>query len=341
MNTIKVRAIIFRAFFIPLLAACVFPMSGPNAAMAADSIPIGKITPDSSKMWSPGKLAVDSQGSIYVVDSYKNCVRQFDGKGNYAGQIRVKRPSAVAASSGKVYVGSHQDYSAAIYKSGEITGYLGAGKNEFLSISDISIDESTGEVYVADAKAGVIKVYYGSGVPKTVFSGLRLPTAVSAAGAGVYVLDAPVIPCAAPAGTDSSIQSPQANSECTGLRIALLDKNGSIVKSITESGAENMIRPIAIAVDTLENIYVADASRKAILAYDRLGAFIGAMTSSLDDLRIPASLASHDGSLFVSASETHSIVKIGLSGKNQEGSSGSLEFKSKTGATASPAALGY
>jgi sugar lactone lactonase YvrE len=337
METKKITARLMRAFLFPVLGSC-FLISAINAAHASDSIIIGRITDPS--LWSPGKLAVNRHGSVFVVDSYKNCIRQYDAKGSYEGQIPVNRPSAVASSpDGKLYIGSHQDYSVAIYKQGKITGYFGAGKNEFLSIADIAVDETTGDVYVADTKAHLIKRYYSSGTPKETLSGFHLPAAVFVSGTGVYVLDAPIIPCPE---TGAAAASGEGQPQCMGIRIAILDKKGGPQRSINESGSDYMTRPTDIAVDAFENVYVGDASQKAVLVYDRLGSFIGTITSALDDLHFPVSLViSRYGNLYVSSSETHSITEIGLTDTLPSGQKGVLAFKSKTGAAISPASLGY
>jgi len=259
-------------------------------------------------------------------------------------QTAVKRPSAIAATfDGKLYIGSHQDYSVAIFKGGELTGYLGSGKNEFLSVVDIAVDDSTGDVYVADTKKQELKVYYASGAPKGTISGLHHPSAISVTQTNLYVLDAPAVPCSDTVVPGGSISQSSGNTgECIGSRIAILDKKGVVIKSIGGADGDQMNKPADIAVDKLGNVYVADVSRKAVLVFDRVGAYTGAMTSVVDELRFPIGLAiAPNGNLFVSSSETHSILEIGLSGAVSAGPGGTLEFKSTTGAAISLSALGY
>jgi DNA-binding beta-propeller fold protein YncE len=103
-----------------------------------------------------------------------------------------------------------------------------------------------------------------------------------------------------------------------------------------------MTRPTGIAVDRLGNIFVADASRKSVLVYNGAGTFIGEITSPSNDINTAVSLVlSPDNRLYVSSSETHSIIEIGLAGMVSSGLQGSLDFKSKTGDRLTPAALGY
>ncbi len=342
MNRAKTRG--SRFYFLPGIAACFFLIASVNMAMAADQIPVKKMTAEASRLWSPGKLAVDRHGSLYIVDGYRNCVRQFDSAGNYTGQIAVKSPSAVAvAPDGNVYIGSHGQYAVSIYKNGEIIGHLGSRKNEFLSIAGIAVDESTGDVYVVDTKANKVKVYYPSGIPKrTLAAAIHLPAAVFVTEANVYVLDAQDVPCAeTPAAGGATGHAGMPKGACTAARIAVLDKKGQLERSITGSDENLLNRPLDIVVDRFDNVYVADSFRKAILAFDRQGAFVGAMTSDLDELRFPVGLAvSPDGNILVSSSDTHSILEIGLCGI-QRGSNSSVAFKSTTGASVPLSAIGY
>jgi len=346
MKTSAARERVLFRTILSLSVLSFFLATGLYPVNAADMVNIGKITPDPSRLWSPGRLAVGNDGTIYVVDSYKNRVQKFDGKGTPLGPIPVSRPSAIAASpNGNVYIGSNDAYAVAIYKRGERTGYLGAGKNEFGSISDIAVDKSTDDIYVVDLKKHVVKIYDASGSAKGMRDGFTAPAAVAVTDTAVVVLDAPAVPCPTTIMVKGEvIPCPECTGPCSGSRISVLDKAGNLMQSITESDAkkDNMVRPVALAADTQGNIYVADALRKNILVYNLQCKFIGELVSAQDDLHGPVSLAlSRDNSLYVSSSETRSIVEIGLAGRLNAASTGSLKFQSKQGAGISLGALGY
>jgi len=317
--------------FCGLLA--VFCMFVAPAVHAVVSVPVGKIPADTSLLWSPGRMALDNESALYVVDSYKNRVQKFDSAGNYSGTIEIARPSAVAvAPDGTIYIGSHRDFSVAVYQNGKCTGYLGTGGNEFSSIRDLAVDAITGDIYVVDNVKNEVKVYYSSGVPKGRLSGFNLPAGVAVTADGVYVLDAPVI---APHG---------GSGQGTGSRISLFNKSGMFQRSIDEYNGDGgqMARPTGIAVDRFGNIYVSDAARRSVLVYGGTGAYIGALVSATNDLNTAVSLAlTRDDRLYVSSSETHSIVEIGLGRTIYSGTAVSLDFKSNTGDGLTPAALGY
>lgn len=346
MKTSAARERVFFRTILSLSVLSFFLATGQYPANAADTVNVGKITPDPSRLWSPGKLAVDNDGTIYVVDGYKNRVQKFDGKGTPLGSIRVSRPSAIAAlPDGNVYIGSNDGYAVAIYKRGEIVGYLGVGKNEFKSISDIAVDKSTGDVYVVDIKENVVKIYGPKGEAKGKREGFTAPAAAAVTDTEVIVLDSPVVPCPTTIMVKGNvIPCPECTGPCSGSRISVLDKAGNLIRSTTESDAkkDNMVRPVALAADTRGNIFVADALRKNILVYDLQCKFIGELVSAQDDLHEPVSLTlSRDNSLYVSSSETRSIMEVGLAGRLNAAPSGSLKFQSKQGVGVSLGALGY
>jgi len=341
------RSVLEKICFCSLVAVLTcFTASALNQAIAADIITVGKLTPDASRLWSPGRLTVDQDGVLYVVDAYKNRVQKFDSKGVSQGSIRVSRPSAVAASAdGNVFIGSHDGYSVAIYKQGEIAGYLGAGRNEFLSISDIAVDKSEGDIYVVDTKANAVKIYTATGSVKGKMGGFTAPAAVAVTAGEVIVLDGPAVPCSTTIMVKGNpVTCAECTGRCSGSRITALDKTGTPVRSITEASTndDNMQRPVDLTVDGFGNIYVADSYRKVILVYDRLLTFVGALASGRNDFHEPVSLTlSHDNSLYVSSSETRSIIEIGLAGMLHTAPTGSLTFQTKSGAAITPGVLGY
>ena len=298
-------------------------------AAASDQVAAGKIPTEISHLWSPGKIAVDANMAVYVVDSYKGRVQTFDSKGMYLGTIPVALPSAVAAGAdGRLYVGSHQDYSVAIYRNGQRTGFLGDGSNEFTSIRDIAVDPATGDVYVVDTGKNAVKIYYESGRPRGSISGFNIPIGVAIAGDEIYVLDAPLV-------RSSASQGPS-----TGTRVSVFSRSWTFLRSIEDGG--QMVRPAGIAADRIGNIFIADASKKSVLVYNQLGKYTGQFVNSEGDLNTPVALTiSPDGRIYVSSSETHRVIEIGLAGTVFSETKASIVFKSNTGTMLAPEALGY
>lgn len=312
------------------IAFSFFMLSGFTPASALTA---GKIPAETSYLWSPGKIAVDANKVLYVVDSYKGRVQTFDSKGTYLGSIPVSLPSAVAAGpEGRIYIGSHKDYSVAIYRNGLQAGFLGDGSHEFGSIRDIAVDPATGEVYVVDTEKNVIKVFYESGRSKGSISGFNIPIGVAIAGEEIYILDAPLIRSSGRQGSG------------TGTRISVFSRSWTFQRSIEERGrdGDHMVRPSGIAADRIGNIFIADASKKAVLVYNQLGQYTGQFVNSEGDIDTAVALTlSPDGRIYVSSSETHRVIEIGLAGSVYSETKASIVFKSNTGTLLAPDALGY
>jgi DNA-binding beta-propeller fold protein YncE len=305
---------------------------------AAEANPMGAeiLKMDSSNLSSPGRTSVGADGTLYVADSYSNRVVKIDQSGSVAGYIPCLNISAVAvANDGTLYMGSHRDYSVVIYRNGKVAGHLGEGANEFLSIRDIAIDGSNGDVYVTDNVANVVKVFDSAGNPKKVLAGFNIPVAVAIKNGLVYILDAPIVPSADDEGTT------------TGSRVSIVDGNGKLVRSIEElaPGDGQMARPTDIAVDLLGNIYITDSGRRAVLVYDSGGIYVGSMVSmeGSDDINVAVSLSfAPDGRLYVSSCGTNTIMEVGVNGNTVAGSKNYVEFfNAISGAGLTPASLGY
>jgi DNA-binding beta-propeller fold protein YncE len=308
------------------------------SAYAAEANPIsaGIIKMDPSKLWFPGRTAAGADGTLYVADSYNNRVVKIDQSGNVTGYIPCLSVSAVAVGGdGTLYMGSHRDYSVAIYRNGKVAGHLGEGANEFLSIRGITIDGVNGDVYVTDNVANAVKVFDSAGNPKKVLVGFNIPVAVAIRNGLVYILDAPIVP------------SPDDEGMTTGSRVSVLDGKGNLVRSIEEliPGKGQMARPTDIAVDLLGNIFISDSGRRAVLVYNSEGIYVGSMVSmeGSDDINIAVSVSfAPDGRLYVSSCGTNLIAEVGISGNVFAASKNHVEFfNAISGAGVTPASLGY
>lgn len=289
------------------LAAIFLLLSSTATAAEAMKLPsgmqeLGRITAEKSVLYTPGQLTVGGDGTLYVVDGYRHHVLKFSREGTYLGDIRIQQPSAVAvAPDGTLYIGSHKDYSVAIYRNGKFSGYLGSGPGEFRSIRDIAVDGGKGDVYVVDNLDNVVKAYSSSGKPLFVIDNLLLPIGVAVKKGKIYVLDAP------------ERFDPEGRST-TGARIVVFDRAGTILDEFESDGESEgrMVKPTDVDADGSGNIYFSDALSSTVMVLDASGQKIGEIKGSGAELQVPVSLAvSDDGRLFVSSSENRSIFVIG------------------------------
>jgi DNA-binding beta-propeller fold protein YncE len=282
----------------------------PLVAGAAGSIPEAEeltgITMNKEVLWSPGRLAMGGDGTLYVVDSYKNHILKFDRNGSYLGDIPFPRVSAIAVTpDGTLYIGSHQNYAVSIIKSGQVIGHLGAADNEFRSIRDIAYDAATGRIYVADNAGNEVRIFDTAGHDAGSIKGVNLPVSVEVTGDAIYVIDSPRV-------KDNTYTT-------TASRISIFDKQNNLLKkTIPESPLLEeeplMYRPTDLkVVDGI--IYVADAKSQSIVMLDTSGNSLGEITSADNGIHTAVSLdISPEGILYVSSSETHSIYMFNLTG---------------------------
>ncbi len=296
---------VLKATIFCCMLAVLLPI-GVQAANLPAVEQLNGISMDKSVLWSPGRLAVGSDGTLYVVDSYKNHILKFDQGGSYIGDISFPRVSAIAVSpNGTLYIGSHQDYAVSVVKNGKVVGYLGSGSNEFRSIRDIAHDASTGLIYVVDNVGNAVKIFDGSGRYINMIEGVNMPIAIEVTSDAIYIIDAPVVK--------------DQNSFTTASRISIFDKNYSLIGSIHDYGKSQIFRPTDIAAaDGI--LYVTDAATNAVVLIDETGTLLGEIQSLEGRINTAVSLAiSPDGIIYVSSSDNHSIYLFAITGNSGAG----------------------
>ena len=278
------------------------PGSGFSASLSPDIQQLSGITISKEVLWSPGRLAVGADGTLYVVDSYKNHILKFDRDGNYLGDISYPRVSAIAVTpDGTLYIGSHQDYAVSIINNGQVIGHLGAAKDEFRSIRDIAYDPSTGHIYVADNVGNAVRIFDAAGRDLGSIAGVNLPICVEVTADYIYVIDAPVVK--------------EQQGRTTASRISIFDKTHNLVSSIDDYGKNQMFRPTDIAIAN-GILYITDAALQSVVLFDVSGNLLGDIQSIAGPMRPAVSLAiSSDGILYVSSSQTQGIQVFAIGGQ--------------------------
>lgn len=142
--------------FIVLVA-----MSVPAAAPSIT--PLGFL---SGQLRGPARVAVDSEGNLYVTDPAAGRVVIFDAFGQQvAERDGFAGPLAIAiASDGRIYLSEEKTGSVSVFDSQWNPLYqLGAGTNEFRLPSHLAVDPlAPGTVYVSDSRANVVRIYSGA-----------------------------------------------------------------------------------------------------------------------------------------------------------------------------------
>lgn len=181
----------FIRFVIGLLGALVISLGG--SAYAASSPLVAVLDPIVDGLLTPLKMALDSDGSIYVADPRSGGVVLLDQYGKVKQVIKTAKPVNVVAlldstksniMNGKILVGQG-NYVAVLDQDGKEVAKLGSGAGQFVKAAGIAVDPS-GTIYVVDSGAFNVKVFASSGAYSSSFgsfgtdTGLfSLPTAVT------------------------------------------------------------------------------------------------------------------------------------------------------------------
>jgi DNA-binding beta-propeller fold protein YncE len=160
-----------------------------SAAVSYTSLP-----PITASLKAPEDVAIAPDGKIYIVDGYQDKIFIYDRKGASVGSLLTENPTSVAINTdGTIYIGSNYDLSVKILNpSGELTGSLGKGKDEFRLPRSITIDKTTGNVFVVDQLDESIKIYSSDGTYLRKITDLKnQPQDVALLNDELYVIDYP------------------------------------------------------------------------------------------------------------------------------------------------------
>lgn len=260
---------------------------GVVTTLAGSSQGFADGTGASAKFNTPGNVAVDSAGNVYVADTNNNRIRKItpggvvttlagsssgyvDGTGAGA---KLKKPSGLAVdSAGNVYVAdTGNNMIRKITPGGVVTtvagsttaGYAnGTGTNaRFNYVCDVAVD-SAGIMYVTDMGNNRIRKVTPGGVVSTV-AGSGVQGANDGTGTSAQFGN----PCGITIGTDGTLYVTDSNNLVRKIT------SGSVVTTLAGStlgfanGAGTSARfygPSGIAVDSAGTVYVADIGNKRI-----------------------------------------------------------------------------
>ncbi len=220
--------------------------------------------------WPQG-IAVASDGSIYVADSYNHRIQKFDRDGNYitkwgsygSGNGLFIYPYGIAVSrDGYVYVVDHgnnriQKFNANgqfVYK----WGSYGYGNGQFASANGIAID-SNGSIYVSDTVINRIQKFNANG---------GFITKWGSYGTGNGQFNFPINMAVGPDGSVYVVDS-------DNYRIQKFDPSGNFIIKWGSSGYGNgqFYYPRGIAVDANGFVYIGETLNNRVQKFDSNGNF--------------------------------------------------------------------
>lgn len=216
----------------------------------------------------PYGVAVDSLGTVYVVDSYYNCITKFTSDGTFiakwgtrgSGNGQFNAPSAVAVdNSGIVYVADTGNHRIQTFTTdGTCLSAWGSewfGEGKLDSPSGVAVDNA-GYIYVTDTGDELIKKFTSDGTLVTKWRAIGSGTGeLSGLPYGVAVDDTGTV-------------------YVTGMyygRIQMFTSNGTFLTQWGKYGSEpgEFCTPLGIAVDRSGAIYVADTNNNRIQMFKK------------------------------------------------------------------------
>jgi sugar lactone lactonase YvrE len=249
----------------------------------------------------------DVEGNVYATNAQAGTVLVWDSEGSLVYQRDVPgSPTAIAVSTlGEIYVGEEHSGSVLKYDADwNLLGQLGVGDGEFAIPNDISLDPSSGNIYVSDGFAHEVRVYFPDGTIYFSFGGFgtansqfRFPSAVHVTADGEVLV-----------GDQSSD------------KVKVFDLDGNFLRCF---GTRNSVgfsrrfgRIAGLTSDSVGRFYVADAFQGNVQVFDSAGvklSTIGSFGDSPGQLRTPQGLAIDPfNRLFVGSVNTGRLVFYGL-----------------------------
>ncbi|VAX11329.1 hypothetical protein MNBD_GAMMA26-2654, partial [hydrothermal vent metagenome] len=305
----------------------------------------------------PTAVAVGPDEKVYIAEPDRNLVSVYSGAGQpLATMTELDTPVAVAVDlDGKLYVGNAGRGNVEVYGADLVLlGKLGAGDNEFRRPSGIAVD-SEGVIYVTDSRVHAVKSFNPDrsskssfGSPGTGDGQFRLPTSIAVTDNGLTgsaktgELYIPDLSVTKEGGYWSGYYV---------ARVQVFDLTGNYLRSFHSVGkddtgkAYDFMRPLGIAVDTLDRIYLTDAYQSVVTVYSNAGSYLGKINDESHPLRNPLGIAFAPNSsrLFVASPNTGTTETFGLDRNygDIEVSPGSRDFGSiLVGNSSAPGSFG-
>ena len=252
-------------------------------------------------------IALDHRGLLYLVETGLNWLDLYDTYGQHINRLEgLNSPLSVAVNKRRqLYVGSAGDGSVTIYDSRTLKplGKIGVGNGEFEKPTAITIDKN-GHIYVADAKKGTVKVYTQQGDLDFTFGSdgvnsgqLRHPVSIviNDYAEEILVLDF-------------------ANGVVG--RVQAFDLAGNFKRSFNTMGMNGLplVRPIGMAMDNSQRLYVSDAYSSQVAAYDSEGNYLGGLSAAEAPMHNPLGMAYEPslGRLYIASLNNSHIVAFDL-----------------------------
>ena len=232
---------------------------------APAAVPLGA---DQTRLQTPARLAIDTEGKVYVADTTAGRVVVRDSWGRLVSVKQgLAKPLAIAVDTfGLIYVGEAATGSISVFGPWWDLRYrFGQGEGEFAMPNHIAIDPepSFQRVYVADSAANAVKVYSTIGSLLFQFGGKGASPGQFDFPAGIHVSRA------------GEVFVADQNND----RVQVFDRSGTFLRCFGGSSRQRFGRIQGVTSDGDGRVYVADAFQGSVWVFEPGGAQLGTVGS--------------------------------------------------------------
>ena len=290
--------------YLLLLSCFLIPKLSISAVMPTYE----RLAPITSSLTTAIDVAADQSGRLYVAEFAKNSLAIFDENGLYASTLSgLSHPLCVDVDVvGRMYIGNKDTANVEVYDSGfTLLFELGSGNGEFVQPNDLEVAAS-GQIYVVDQGADIVKVFNPDGTFTTSFGGSGngegqfhrpVSIAIDEGAAEVIVLD-------------HQLSQARTGKWIDGARIQIFDMNGVYKRGFTKFGiyAQDLFKPQRVTVDEQGGLYVTDSFHNVVFVYDSSdGLYLGTVYNLENPLRTPVGITLDGNLLYVATREAGTV----------------------------------
>ncbi len=220
----------------------------------------------------PAGIAVDSKGTIWVVDQDNDRVQKFNVAGEFqsafgsqgTGNGQFGRPTDIAVdAAGNLWVTDAGNNRVQKFnEKGEFLakfGSLGSGNGQFNAAESIAIDRQ-GNIWIGDTYNGRLQKF------NSAFEFIKVAGS-KGSGSGQMI---------EPTGIDIGLNGDVWVADWGNNRVSVFNTNGEFVRQFGSSGTGNgqFARPDVIEVDTRGNVWVGDQNNGRVQRFDQTGKYV-------------------------------------------------------------------
>lgn len=269
---------------------------------------------------SPGDVAIDTQGDIWVADKANNRIQQFSPEGQFIskfgtygsanGQLNIPTSLTIDAAGNVLVTERGNDRVQKFSPAGEYLdkfGSYGTGNGQFNGPEGIAID-AEGDIWVADTYSGRVQEFDSEG---------NFLQVVGSKGSGEGQIGEPT-------GIDIDPSGNLWVADWQNNRVEVFDSEGGFLDQFGSQGTGEgqFNRPDALDIDDAGNVWVGDQNNDRVQRFDLAAQYIdqfgeGGSGEGQFNFAYPMGLEAKDGHIWVADVNNHRIQEWVMPGAKE------------------------